>query len=178
MICAVIPTRFHPPELARLLGVLASDGVCTHLIVYAQDSEHRLHQMWNDACDAAGAHGASSIAVLEDDVAILPGTLPLFASVLAGDPRLGVVHPDSAAPDWSLPTGLPLLDRERLLSGACFMLDAAAGVRFDEPLHFDQQFDRDLRAAGWDIGCVIGVPYRRAPDSSTSRSRGGASADR
>ena len=163
MICAVIPTRLHPPELARLLGVLASDGICTHLVVYAQDSEYCLHQMWNDACDAAGAHGATSIAVLKDDIAILPGTLPLLAGVLAGDPRLGVVHPDSAAADWSLPTGLPLLDRDRLISDACFVLQAAAGVRFDEPLHFDQQFDRDLRAAGWEIGCAQGVPYRRAP---------------
>ena len=178
MICAVIPTRFHPPELARLLGVLASDGVCTHLVVAAQDSEDRLHEMWNDACDAAEAHGASSIAVLKDDIAILPGTLPLFASLLAGDPRLGVVHPDSAAADWNLPTGLPLLDRERPLSEACFMLHAAAGVRFDEPLHFDQQFDRDLRAAGWDIACVIGVPYRDAADCSTNRGRVGASTNR
>lgn len=173
MICAVIPTRDHPPELARLLGVLASDAVCAHLIVHTQDSGPRLHQMWNEACDMAVAHGASSIAVLSDDVAILPRTLPLFASVLAADPGLGIVHPDWAAPGWSLPTNPPVLDTERPITGACFMLRASLGVRFDEPLHFDEPFDRDVRAAGWAIGCVLGVPYRQgratAPGSGAPR---------
>jgi hypothetical protein len=171
MICAVIITRDHPPALARLLGVLASDSICTHLIVAPRGSERGLHELWNEACDAADAHGAMFIAVLSDDVAIVPGTLSLFASVLAADLRLGVVHPDSAALGWSLPTDTPLVDLERPVTGACFMLRASTGVRFDEPMQFDEQFDRDVRAAGWTVGCVLGVPYRRASESTATPSQ-------
>ena len=171
MICAVIPTRYHPPELFRLLGVLVADSVCVHLIVDPHESEHRLHRMWNDGCDAARAHGATCIAVLNDDITILPGTLPLFAEALEARRELGAVHPDYTA-RWTLPKQARSIETERMLTGACFMFRAEIAVRFDESLHFwygDQQFDRDLRAAGWGVGCVVGVPYRHKPESSTTR---------
>ena len=176
LICAVIPTRYHPPELDRLLGVLTADGVCVHLIV-DKSTDHRIHRMWNDGADAARAHGATYIAVLNDDITILPGTVPLLARTCANHRTLGLVYPDVAAPFDSLPDNPAIVagtidDSGRPICGYCFLFRAATGVRFDESYRWwygDNQFHKDVQSAGWLAGYAVGVPIRHRESSSASK---------
>ena len=46
MIAAVIPTRYHPPELSALLRVLIADGV-EPIVLRSEAFEHRIYRMWN-----------------------------------------------------------------------------------------------------------------------------------
>jgi hypothetical protein len=178
-ICAVIPTRFRPPELEPLLAVLKADGVCVHLTVDPEDSEHRIYRMWNDGADAARAHGARYIAVLNDDISLVPGTLPLFARMFAGhealrkpsEPPLGALHPEARLEPWALPSD-PRVEPTGVLLGCCFFFRADIGIRFDESYRWwygDNQFDKDLRQAGWLVGRAVGVPYHHRPETSTRR---------
>jgi GT2 family glycosyltransferase len=183
MICAVIPTRYHPPELFRLLAVLWQDGICTHLTVDAHKSDHRIYRMWNVACDAARGHGAKYIAVLNDDIEIMPGTVPLLARVFEHDERLGVAYPDFYSRWGSLPrkpivtstTGMwPWPEPGPGLTGFCFVMRADLPVRFDESYRWwygDGQFEKDVRAAGYVVGLVRGVPLRHRLHHSSDRDR-------
>lgn len=178
MIAAVIPTRYHPPELARLLTVLKSDGVCIHLM--EDPGDHLIYRMWNDGCDAARAHGATSIAVMSDDCTILPGTLPLLATAFTKR-RLGVVYPDMTAPWGTLPERAMIMETvgdvstPRGMLGFCFMFRAEVRVPFDESYRWwygDNQYERDVQAAGWTVGRMNGVPIIHHPDGSASKDWG------
>ena len=175
-ICAVIPTRYRPPELDRLLAVLAADGVCVHLISDPHDSEHRIHRMWNEGADAARAHGATYIAILNDDITMLPGTLPLLAGMCDQQWKLGLVYPDAQARWGRLPDDprvvVTAFDSARPITGHCFMFRAETGVRFDESYHWwfgDNQFHKDVTDAGWLAGYAVGVPMKHREHASASR---------
>jgi len=179
MIAAVIPTRYRPPELAALLAVLAGDRVAVHVM----DSDlfaHRIYAMWNAGALVARMAGADSIAILNDDVEILPGTLPVMAEALLSAPGVGVVYPDVNAA-WALP---PSIDLERTegtwgaggMTGFCFMLRADGPLpAFDEGYHWwygDDAFEAGVRSAGLAVARVRGLPVRHAPNGSASRDWG------
>jgi hypothetical protein len=176
-VCAVIPTRYRPPQLARLLALLETEGICIHLIVDTEDSDHRIYAMWNAGCDAARAHGARYIAVLNDDITLQPGTLSLLMKTLAADNRLGVVYPDRRVPWGQLPTS-PTVEITRgdgfdVMTGYCFLFRSAVGVRFDESYRWwygDNQFDKDVRRAGWEVARVVGVPIQHSDNGSAAKS--------
>ena len=177
MIHAVIPTRYRPPQLGLLLNVLAFDRVATHVM----DSDlfaHRVYAMWNAGALVARMEGADWIAVLNDDVTLVPGTLPLMAEALRSDPTVGVVYPDCAAPMAGLPASI---DLERTagtwgaggLTGFCFMFRADAPLPvFDEGYHLwygDDAFEEGVRAAGYGVARVRGLPVVHEPMGSTAR---------
>lgn len=175
MIAAVIPTRYNPPELGTLLAGLAGDNVQAH-VLRSDDHDHRIYRMWNEGLDTARRCGASEVAILNDDIAILPGTLPLLATVLRSEPDLGVVYPDVNAP-WQLPN-VPLIEDTTGtwgpggMTGFCFLFRAELPVRFDEGYHWwygDDAFERDVRSAGFRVARVRGVPIRHSPDGSARR---------
>jgi GT2 family glycosyltransferase len=174
MISAVIPTLYHPPQLAMLLAVLEHDEVEVHLLesgIY----EHRIYRMWNEGVRRAKG---DYIAVLNDDIKILPGTLPLMARILEAKPKLGVVYPDQWAP---LEAGLPEKIQIQLtegsarvggMAGFCFMFRRGLMLPFDERFNWwfgDDQFEFDVRAEGLQVGRVNGLPLSH--DQSTSAER-------
>ena len=176
MIAAVIPTRYHPPELAELLRVLIADGV-EPIVLRSEVFDHRIYRMWNAGTEEARAKGADYIAVLNDDVAIRPRTLPFLAGALMEDPALGVVYPDVNA-CWCdiIKPGAVVKTAGTWgsggMTGFCFMFRADLGIAFDESYHWwygDDAFERDVRAAGWAVGRLSGLPVRHHPDGSASR---------
>ena len=178
MIAAVIPTRYHPPELGALLTVLLEDGV-EPIVLRSEYYDHRLYHMWNIGVEEARAKGADYIAVLNDDVALPPGALQGLAAALKLNPDVGVVYPNVQAP-WG-PLGS--LDVERTtgtwgaggMTGFCFMFRADLDIPFDETWglwYGDDAFEEAVRASGKAVARVVGVPVRHSPSGSTSRDMG------
>lgn len=175
MIAAVIPTRYRPPELAVLLDVLATDGIET-IVLESENFDHRIYQMWNAGRDRASEAGASTIAILNDDIAIRPGALRFMADVLDDYPSVGVVYPDVTA-DWDAPVFRGIEPTTGTwgaggMTGFCFMFRAGLPVRFDEAFGWwfgDDAFEADVRALGLSVARVTGVPIRHTPGQSAAR---------
>lgn len=176
MIAAVIPTRFAPPPLATLLDVLAADGVRT-MLWQSEDFDHRIYAMWNAGTRWARGLGATEIAILNDDITIQPGTLPLLAKALRSEPDLAVVYPDVNG-RLPMPTEITVQRTEGSwsrggMTGFCFMFRAELPLpEFDEGYHWwygDDAFEEGVRAAGYGVGRVVGVPIAHSPDGSAHR---------
>lgn len=176
MIAAVIPTRFHPPELEVLITQLEADGVAAFVMESAL-YDHHIYRMWNAGVALARATGVTEIAVLNDDIAILPGTLPRLAELLRSDPKVGVVYPDVGTPTW-----VGLADDRALtptvgtwgsggMTGFAFMFRANLGIPFDESFglwYGDDAFEAAVRSAGLLVCRAEGVPIYHRPGGSTN----------
>jgi hypothetical protein len=175
-IAAVIPTRYHPLELAELLRVLAADRIR----VYLMESErfgHRIHAMWNAGVQMARAAGATEIAILNDDVALLPGSLPALRDALRTRPNAGIAYPDERAP-WGVlaPSGTVEETTGSWgaggMTGFAFMFKAELGIPFDEGFGWwygDDAFEEAVRARGLRTCRVLGVPVRHTPNGSSGK---------
>jgi hypothetical protein len=157
-----------------LLDVLKADGVEVNLLESGQ-FEHRIYRMWNAG---VGMSSGDYIAILNDDITILPGTLPMMASILEAQPRLGIVYPDQHAP---LEGGLPEKVQIQLtegsarvggMTGFCFMFRRGLMIPFDERFNWwfgDDQFEHDVRAEGLQVGRVNGLPLSHQQSTSAER---------
>jgi len=188
---AVIPTRYRPPELDALLAVLDGDGIEV-LLLDSADFDHRIYAGWNRGVRLARQMGADTIAILNDDITILSGTLPIMEHVLLSNPvpfgwvaptwpELAVVYPDINA-EWVSPWGLlPTPEVQRTtgtwagggMTGYCFLFRSDLALpQFDEGYHWwygDDAFEQGVRDAGYGVGRVVGVPIRHQPDGSASK---------
>jgi hypothetical protein len=174
MIGAVIPTRYHPPELARLLEVLYDDGVKTQII---EDGEHdedwSLYRLWNLGVRLLKMQGCEYIAVLNDDVAIPAGALPRMAEWLAMRSDVGVVYPDvRSGPETETVTPTEGTWGLGGMTGFCFMFRADLGIPFDEEYRLwwgDDAFEAAVRAKGLLVARIDGLPIDHTPMGSTSK---------
>lgn len=189
-IAAVIATRFDPPQFESLRGTLARDGVTT--ITVRDDEPHgpdwSLYRLWNEGVGTAIEHGANYIAVLNDDITILPGTLPEMATMLRRWPAVGVVYPD-----WRRPTAAGFRMKEARqtisweyagrtptegtwgaggMSGFAFMFRADLGIPFDEGYQWwfgDDAFEEAVRAKGLLVARIDGLPIDHTPGQSAAQ---------
>lgn len=185
MIAAVIPTRYHPPELTDLLRVLLTDGV-EPIVLRSEAFDHRIYRMWNVGVAEARAKGADYIAILNDDVGLPTGAVEALRAALDANPGVGAVYPDVRVP--SLPTrdGPAVPDVPTCMhtegtwgaggmTGFCFMFRAADPLpAFDEGFHWwygDDAWEADVRAAGYAVARVVGVPIHHTPNGSAGRDR-------
>jgi GT2 family glycosyltransferase len=151
--------------------------------------DHRIYAMWNAGVGKAREDGADYIAVLNDDIAILPGTLPVLAYALRTNPRpdgwvsddwpeLAVVCPDVKPGIVGLPSEIEVQRTTGTwasggMTGFCFMLRADLPLpAFDEEYHWwygDDAFEQAVRDAGYGVGRVVGLPITHRPDGSASK---------
>lgn len=180
MICAVIPTLFRPPTLAPLLEVLAHDGVDV-ILIETKGRDLAIYEWWNEGVAEARRRGATEIAVLNDDIAMSPGTLPALADALRQDSTLGVAYPENSAKTNCRPTGVVQCTegiwrrpKQPGMTGYAFMIPASLPVKFNEAYHWycgDNAFEEDVRAAGYGVGCVRGVSITHIGDHSGQQRR-------
>lgn len=178
----VIPTRYEPERLAALLEVIEGprlildNGHEPPLFADAEDARGQgIYAMWNRGWRYAIAEGYDAVALLNDDVRILPGTIALLELALHADHDIGVVYPD-----WPLPLDAGLPDYLRLqptegtvkdggMTGFCFMFRTDLPVPlFDEGFGWwcgDDAFERDVRRAGLRVCRVAGLPCEHDSDS-------------
>jgi len=178
MIAAVIPTRYHPPQLAELLRVLIADGV-EPIVLRSEVFDHRIYRMWNVGVEEARAKGADYIAVLNDDIQIPAGALIEMSAALDEHPDIGVVYPDVRAHAYISSRWTSDIERTTGtwgaggMTGFCFMFRAADPLPvFDENYHWwygDDAWERAVREAGYDVARVVGVPIRHAANGSAGR---------
>jgi GT2 family glycosyltransferase len=186
---AVIPSRYEPERLRALVDIVWRE-VSTLIVL---DNGHEsldlpeqvrvvdsrgcdIYPMWNMAWATALHERFTYLTLLNDDIRILPGTLPILAEKLQKNKQIGVTYPDKYVP---LSAGLPKNAKldvvrnplpERTLTGFAF----TSRVRmFDEPpfdtsYHWwagDDAFDRKVRMAGYGVARVMGLPIEHESDS-------------
>ena len=166
MIVAVIPTLYHPPTLSPLLYILEADGVKT-ILLDTKGREPNIYAWWNEGCDQARAMGATEIAVLNDDIIITSGAMPAIAKALRSDDAVAVVSPFLSKPSVADDTSLVYSEGHWWwwptpgFTGWNFMFKAELPLpRFDEGYQWhggDNQFEEDVRLAGWKVAGVVGV---------------------
>ncbi len=185
----VIPTRYEPDRLRRLLRSMRGEA---DLLVF--DNGHEpplavrhvtvidargdgLYHIWNRGWQMARErHPIVNVAVLNDDITILPGTHTMLAEALRSDPRIGVTHPDISA-RGRLPRRMRLTTRwdtgrKRGMTGFCFMFKGELDLPpFDESMEWwygDTLFDEAVRRAGYGVARVDGVPIIHSSDSEAN----------
>lgn len=190
---AVIPSRYEPQRLRALVEQLVAEAE-----VIVLDNGHEppltsfdprvrvvdargdgIYRMWNRGWQLARELApVVDVAILNDDIRINQGTLPLLARALRADERLGAVYPDPSAP---LRRGLPRSLRfgidwdpagPRNLTGYCFMFKGELQLPpFDEGYGWwygDTQFDESIRLAGYGVACIRGLPIEHRSDSEAN----------
>ena len=165
---AVIPTRYHPPHLDRLLSVCEADNVAVALME-SERYDHQIYRMWNAGRLKLELLGCQYIAFLNDDVTILPGTLPHLAFWLSTTPTAGVAYPSPLA-GIEPTTGTWGAGG---MTGFCFVINNALPLpHFDEGFHWwygDDAFEEGVRRAGYDVLRVGPLPVEHTPNGSASR---------
>jgi GT2 family glycosyltransferase len=174
IVAAVIPTLYRPPQLAPLVEMLEEEGVDV-FVLESGDYDHQIHRMWNAGIDRAREIGATEVVVLNDDIYLLPGSIPLMVAVLRADPALGIVYPHQGTP---LEAGIPKEWKVELtqgsarvgaMTGFCFMFKAEIDLRFDEAYHWwygDDTFEEQVRQLGYGVGRIIGLPIGHEQSTS------------
>ena len=174
LVVAIIPTRFHPDQMPHLLNTLKADGVVP-IIMESEDYGHRIYAMWNAGLrEAREKHPGCVVAVLNDDITILPGSMPLLARTLLDHPEMGVIYPDWRVSDMSLvglePTtgGHP----QGGMTGFAFLFRSSLPLDFDESYRWwygDNDFEERVRGLGLSVCRAAGVSVRHTLDGSASR---------
>lgn len=184
-VAACIPTMGAATQLWALLDVLAEDGIRTIVHdngvapdqrqaldiraarreLHVVDAHHMsLHAMWNDA--ARHATGADAIAFLNDDIAVLPGTMDALAAALQSDPGVWLVSGDYRRPTSQGidPGGLALVSgtyRQNGVCGWCYMVRADRWPGVDEQFEVwygDDDIVASIQAAGGKVAIACGIP--------------------
>jgi GT2 family glycosyltransferase len=191
-IAAVMATRFNPPQRKALLETLRADGI--EPVVMADAGPHpddwSLYRLWNAGVRYAIERGAEYIAVLNDDVTILPETLDLMAEALIVHDKgrnIGVIYPDvRRRTSEGLGDLWPLTPTTGTwgaggMTGFCFMFRADLGIPFDERYQLwygDDAFEEAVRAKGLLVARIDGLPIDHTANGSTSQLPDGEAGER
>ena len=186
-IVAVIPTRYEPDRLEALLAVVRPEvDLCLVLdnghdpsITDAIDVRGLgIYAMWNKGWHMArewADGGPFDLAVLNDDIVVLPGTLPFLSAALRADDSLGAVTPQAghelsiglpSSIRYMSESGKPGIDRDpttgRTINGYCFVFRGELELPpFDEGMEWwygDSEFDESVKLAGYGCAVIDRVP--------------------
>lgn len=177
----VIPTRYEPERLRDLRQcieyptLILDNGHVPSLTDAVGQQGRTIYQMWNYGWQWAKDAGHEAVALLNDDIRILPGTLTLMMLALSLDDNIGVVYPDWPLPlDGGLPEAVEVQATEGTvvnggMTGFCFMFRTDLPVPpFDEEFGWwcgDDAFEQSVRRAGYRVCRVAGLPCEHESDS-------------
>lgn len=192
-VLTVIPTRYELDRLRALATSLVSNidemlvldnghvPPITHAAVpeiHIRDTRGMgIYAQWNLGWQTARERGFDAVALLNDDIRLLPGSLAMMADGLA-TPGVGVVYPD-----WPLPLSAGLPAKVELqhtrgtvstggMTGFCFMFRTNLPVPpFDESYGWwygDDAFERSVREAGFQVAKIVGLPCEHESDSEAN----------
>lgn len=187
----VIPSRYEPKRLRRLVNPMLREAE-----VIVLDNGHEpplqswhprltivdargdgIYRMWNRGWQMALArHNPVNVAVLNDDITILPGTITFLARALRAQARVGCAYPDPSVRRARLPS-LATYTIEwdpaggRSMTGFCFMFKGELHLPpFDEGMEWwygDSEFDESVKLAGYGVARIDGVPITHVSDAET-----------
>jgi hypothetical protein len=187
---AVIPSRYEPARLKMLLRIVKPEA---DVIVLDNGHEPALktgdsrvcivdargdgiYRMWNRGWEMARSRGVVNVAVLNDDIGILPGTIRLMARALRAHPRIGCVYPDASVRRSNLPSRISYTTEwdpagGRTMTGFCFMFKGELPLPpFDEGMEWwygDSEFDESVKLAGYGVARIDGLPITHISDAET-----------
>lgn len=183
---AVIPTRYEPQRVRRLVrGIryeaepLVFDNGHEPPLTDAIDARgDGIYRMWNRGWEMARRRGPRvNVAVLNDDIVILPGTLRLLARALRQDDRIGCVYPDASVRSGRLPNDIRYTTEwdpagGRSMTGFCFMFKGELDLPpFDEGMEWwygDSEFDESVKLAGYGVARIDRVPITHVSDAEAN----------
>ncbi len=137
-----------------------------------------IYRMWNRGWQMALGHANPvNIAVLNDDIVILPRTIRLMGHALRSDPRIGCVFPDVSVKRAHLPSRIELTTQwdpagGRSMSGFCFMFKGELDLPpFDEGMEWwygDSEFDESVKLAGYGVAQIDKLPITHVSDAESN----------
>lgn len=192
-VTAMIPTIGMADEIRALLAVLDHDGIDVEVWDNGTPAHRRdelfprpnvvtahgmnLYRMWDSA-----VRGASTpyVAVLNDDLAMLPGTVSALADVLDAEPDVALVSPDyrrriadGVDPNGAVRTRTHGTFADGGVCGWCFVVrrDVWPGIHPDfEWWCGDDDLVKRLEVAGHGIVRLDGWPIDHVGEASASKS--------
>jgi hypothetical protein len=201
-IIAVIPTRY---EIDMLIDLLPCMEEATQVVIYDNGMDkktrkklrqtlhgHRLHfpldiwvvkaldwpiyKMWNDGWARAQKMFTNPhIAILNDDIKILPGTLGALSKALDENPDIAAICPDY---NRHIVDGLGEISVEHTtstfgrggLAGFAYMLNGNYNIeKIDETYHWwygDDELVFNIEKIGYKVAILRGVPIDHAHGTS------------
>jgi len=191
-IVAVVPTRFDTTYLLRLLPSLGDiemlyimdNGLDSDRLSYLQQEllsnstirdatiihcpELSIYQMWNLGWDAAIKDFGPkvNIAILNDDIYFLPGTLSKLSQYLEQNDDIGAICPDYYRPTFLREGDITLEYTDSTyghggLAGFAFMVKGHLPIRVDWNLRWwygDDDLVKEIGKLGLKIAKLIGLP--------------------
>lgn len=187
----VIPSRYEPERVRALALPLRIEA---DVIVFDNGHEPPLnlprvtvvdargdgiYRMWNRGWQMALERfpGKVNVAILNDDIKILPGTIHILARALRADPRIGCVYPDPSVRRARLPGHVNYTTEwdpagARSMTGFCFVFKGELDLPpFDEGMEWwygDSEFDESVKLAGYGVARIDGVPISHVSDAETN----------
>lgn len=188
----VIPSRYERKRLRRLVLPLLREAQ-----VIVLDNGHEppltpygpqmtvvdapgdsIYRMWNRGWQMARAQWPVrvNVAIINDDIQIIPGTIRLLARALRAEPRIGCVYPDASVRSARLPIQVSYTTEwdpagGRSMTGFCFMFKGELDLPpFDEGMEWwygDSEFDESVKLAGYGVARIDKVPITHVSDAET-----------
>jgi hypothetical protein len=187
----VIPSRYEPARLKALLRVVKQEAevivldngheppltTTDHRVCLVDARGRGIYSMWNQGWRMALERANPvNVAVLNDDIEILPGTITLMARALRAAPRIGCVYPDASVRSGQLPWRIQLTPEwdpagGRSMTGFCFMFKGELPLPpFDEGMEWwyaDSIFDEEVKKAGYGVARIDRLPIGHISDAET-----------
>jgi GT2 family glycosyltransferase len=183
----VIPSRYEPARLRKLVRPLNREAEVIVLdngheppldlgrVTVVEARGRGIYAMWNMGWRMAlERHNPVNVAVLNDDIEILPGTITLMARALRAAPRIGCVYPDPSVRSGQLPWRIQLTPEwdpagGRSMTGFCFMFKGELPLPpFDEGMEWwygDSEFDESVKLAGYGVARIDKLPITHISDA-------------
>lgn len=195
----IIPTISQLDRLRKLVNTIKGDKSVSDIVIYdnGHPEENRMiikswmynpkikyieaykksiYELWNMGWQYAKQLGTVNVAILNDDIRIMPGTLDMLGEFLRTDPTLAAVCPDYTMKIGDIkreiiPVYVTSTFGHNGLAGFCFMLKAELPIPYiDETFQWwygDDDLVKQIELAGYKMARIEGIPIEHDHGSSS-----------